>query len=70
MNYGKDPGGVKTPELIGRGDGSGASQRVPGSVGEYQVNVLVPSGSSKGDAVPVAIRFGEAISNTATIAVQ
>jgi len=53
----------------------------PGSVGEYQVNALVPAGSSKGAAVPVVIAFGQseaangvfiggATSNTVTIAVQ
>ena len=53
----------------------------PGSVGEYQVNALVPAGSSKGSAVPVVIAFGESVtasgvhiggatSNTVTIAVQ
>jgi uncharacterized protein (TIGR03437 family) len=42
----------------------------PGSVGEYQVNALVPAGASKGDAVPLVIRVGDAVSNTATIAVQ
>lgn len=30
----------------------------PGTVGEYQVNVLVPAGSTKGAAVPVVIAFG------------
>ena len=53
----------------------------PGTVGEYQVNALVPAGSSKGAAVPVVIAFGQseaangvfiggATSNTVTIAVQ
>jgi uncharacterized protein (TIGR03437 family) len=42
----------------------------PGSVGEYQVNVLVPAGSSKGAAVSVVIAIGGATSNTVTIAVQ
>ncbi len=42
----------------------------PGSVGEYQINVLVPPGSSKGNAVPLVVRIGDVISNTATIAVQ
>jgi hypothetical protein len=42
----------------------------PGAVGEYQVNVLVPAGASKGDAVPVTIQIGGLTSNTATIAVQ
>ena len=42
----------------------------PGSVGEYQVNALVPAGSAKGSAVPVVISIGGATSNTVTIAVQ
>ncbi len=42
----------------------------PGSVGEYQVDALVPAASSKGAAVPVAISIGGATSNTVTIAVQ
>jgi uncharacterized protein (TIGR03437 family) len=42
----------------------------PGSVGEYQVDALVPAGSSKGAAVPVAIVIGGSASNTVTIAVQ
>jgi uncharacterized protein (TIGR03437 family) len=42
----------------------------PGAVGEYQVNVLVPAGSSKGAAIPVVISIGGATSNTVTIAVQ
>jgi uncharacterized protein (TIGR03437 family) len=42
----------------------------PGSVGEYQVDALVPAGSPKGAAVPVVIAIGGATSNTVTIAVQ
>jgi uncharacterized protein (TIGR03437 family) len=42
----------------------------PGFVGGYQVNALVPAGSSKGSAVPVVISIGGAISNTVTLAVQ
>jgi uncharacterized protein (TIGR03437 family) len=42
----------------------------PGSVGEYQVDALVPAGSSKGAAVPVVIVIGGTTSNTVTIAVQ
>jgi uncharacterized protein (TIGR03437 family) len=53
----------------------------PGLVGAYQVDALVPAGSSKGAAVPVVIAFGESVtangvdiggvtSNTVTIAVQ
>jgi len=42
----------------------------PGSVGEYQVDAIVPATSSKGAAVPVVIAIGGATSNTVTIAVQ
>jgi uncharacterized protein (TIGR03437 family) len=42
----------------------------PGSVGEYQVNALVPPGSAKGSSVPVVISIGGAASNAVTIAVQ
>jgi len=53
----------------------------PGSVGEYQVNALVPAGSPKGSAVPVVIAFSDSVtangvhigggtSNTVTMAVQ
>ena len=41
----------------------------PDFVGGYQVNALVPAGSSKGSAVPVVISIGGAVSNTVTIAV-
>jgi len=42
----------------------------PGSVGEYQVNALVPSNAPTGDAVPVILSIGGVTSNTVTIAVQ
>ncbi len=42
----------------------------PGSVGEYQVDAIIPAGSPVGAAVPVVIAIGGAISNTVTIAVQ
>jgi uncharacterized protein (TIGR03437 family) len=42
----------------------------PGSVGEYQVDALVPAASSKGAAVPVVIAIGGATSNTVTIPVE
>jgi len=42
----------------------------PGSVGEYQVDALVPTGSSKGASIPVVIAIGGATSNTVTIPVQ
>jgi uncharacterized protein (TIGR03437 family) len=55
-------GGVQSQVLF--------SGLAPGSVGEYQVNALVPAGSSNGAAVPVVIAIGAATSNTVTIAVQ
>jgi uncharacterized protein (TIGR03437 family) len=55
-------GGVKAQVLF--------SGLAPGSVGEYQVDTLVPAGSSKGAAVPVVIAIGGTTSNTVTIAVQ
>ena len=42
----------------------------PGTVGEYQVNVLVPANAPTGDAVPVVLSIGGATSNTVQIAVQ
>jgi len=42
----------------------------PGSVGEYQVDALVPAGSSKGGSVPVVISIGGVVSNAVFIAVQ
>jgi uncharacterized protein (TIGR03437 family) len=41
----------------------------PGAVGLYQVNALVPSGTSEGSAVPVTINVGGVSSNTVTIGV-
>jgi uncharacterized protein (TIGR03437 family) len=42
----------------------------PTLVGVYQVNAIVPSGVSAGNAVPVVISIGKVASNTVTIAVQ
>ena len=42
----------------------------PGSVGEYQVNVLVPANAPTGDAVPLILFIGGVASNTVEIAVQ
>jgi len=42
----------------------------PGSVGEYQVNAVVPGRAPTGNAVPVVISVGGATSNAVTIAVQ
>ena len=41
----------------------------PGGIGLYQVNALVPVGSSTGPSVPVYLGIGGAYSNTVTIAV-
>jgi uncharacterized protein (TIGR03437 family) len=43
---------------------------VPGTVGEYQVNVQVPAGVPAGPAIPVTISIGGSTSNPATIAVR
>jgi uncharacterized protein (TIGR03437 family) len=43
---------------------------VPGYVGEYQVNALVPATAATGNAVPMTISIGGVTSNTVTIAVQ
>jgi hypothetical protein len=45
-------------------------REVWGTVGEYQVNVLVPAESAKGDAVAVVLSIGGVVSNTVTIAVR
>jgi uncharacterized protein (TIGR03437 family) len=42
----------------------------PGAVGLYQINVQVPDNVPSGDAVPVVISLGTAISNTVTAAIQ
>ena len=42
----------------------------PGFVGLYQVNAIVPSDAQTGDAVPLTVSVGGAVSNTATIAVR
>jgi uncharacterized protein (TIGR03437 family) len=42
----------------------------PGSVGLYQVNVTVPFGTPKGNAVPVYLTIGTAVSNSVNIASQ
>jgi uncharacterized protein (TIGR03437 family) len=42
----------------------------PGSVGLYQVNVTVPTGTPTGNAVPVYLTIGSATSNSVAIAVQ
>ena len=42
----------------------------PGTVGEYVVNVRVPSGVTTGSAVPLVISIGGVTSNAVTIAVR
>jgi uncharacterized protein (TIGR03437 family) len=42
----------------------------PGWVGLYQVNAQVPANAQVGDAVPVVLSVGGAVSNTVTMAVQ
>jgi len=42
----------------------------PGSVGEYQVNALVPANAPAGDTVPVILSIGGVTSNTVEIALQ
>jgi uncharacterized protein (TIGR03437 family) len=42
----------------------------PGTVGEYQVNVQVPTGVTPGPAVPLVLSIGGVTSNTVMIAVQ
>ena len=42
----------------------------PGTVGGYQVNALVPADAATGNAVPVFLSIGGAVSNTVQIAVQ
>jgi len=42
----------------------------PGYVGLYQVNALVPAAAANGNAVPVTIMIGGAVSNAVTMAVQ
>ncbi len=41
----------------------------PSFVGLYQINVIVPSNTTSGNAVPVVITTGTSVSNTATIVV-
>jgi uncharacterized protein (TIGR03437 family) len=42
----------------------------PGSVGEYQVNVLAPAAASRGPAMPVIMFVGDGVSNLVNIAVE
>jgi uncharacterized protein (TIGR03437 family) len=47
-----------------------ASKLLPGTVGEYEVDVLVPASSERGSAVPVSIETDDGGSNVVTIAVK
>jgi uncharacterized protein (TIGR03437 family) len=42
----------------------------PGQVGVYQINAQLPSTVTSGDAVPLTVKMGNAISNTATIGIH
>jgi uncharacterized protein (TIGR03437 family) len=42
----------------------------PGSIGEYQVNVQIPSGVTPGDSVPVILTEGSQVSQPVTISVR
>ncbi|MBZ5610450.1 MAG: hypothetical protein LAP38_19485 [Acidobacteriia bacterium] len=42
----------------------------PGSAGLYQVNIQIPAGAPKGDAVPVVISMPNGASDTATIPIR
>lgn len=55
-------GGINAPVAF--------SGLTPNEVSLYQVNVQVPAGITPGNAVPVVIKIGGAVSNTVTIAVQ
>ncbi len=63
---------IATPSVtIGRASAQVLfSGLAPGTVGEYQVNALVPANAALGDAEPVVLSIGGVISNTVTMAVQ
>ena len=42
----------------------------PGSAGQYQVNVAIPSGVAAGDSVPLTVTMPDGSADTVTIAVQ
>ena len=42
----------------------------PTLLGVYQINILIPPTAPKGDAVPVVLTIGGAVSNTVTIAID
>jgi minor extracellular serine protease Vpr len=42
----------------------------PGQIGLYQVNAIIPTASTKGNAVPASISIGGVTSNTVTISVH
>jgi uncharacterized protein (TIGR03437 family) len=42
----------------------------PGSAGEYQINVAIPSGVAAGDSVPLTVKMPDGSADTVTIAVE
>jgi uncharacterized protein (TIGR03437 family) len=42
----------------------------PGEVGLYQMNIVVPTGTMTGNAVPIMVSIGNENANPVTIAVQ
>jgi uncharacterized protein (TIGR03437 family) len=63
----------KTDPLVTIGNATAyvlSSTLVPGTVGEYEVDELVPAASQKGAGVPVIVSSGSFRSNTVTITVQ
>jgi uncharacterized protein (TIGR03437 family) len=42
----------------------------PGSAGQYQINVAIPSGVAAGDSVPLTVKMPDGSADTVTIAVQ
>jgi uncharacterized protein (TIGR03437 family) len=42
----------------------------PGSVGEYQINILVPANAPSGSADAVVVTIAGAVSNTVTMAIK
>jgi uncharacterized protein (TIGR03437 family) len=70
---------IPAPPQVHFGDrlfGSGVSVTTdfvgmtPGLAGLYQVNVSIPSGTSKGDRVPLYLDMGDRTSNTVLIAIE
>ena len=61
---------VPTPFICANGASSCCPAGLaPNGVGLFQVNVQIPASAPAGDAVPVVMSMGAAMSNTVTIAV-